>query len=237
MICEEVEELAGAYALGALPPSVFAEVERHLSSCDKHDEIAELSGVAAALAATVPEMDPPPALKARIMEAIGSERSTAPQATDRPASDNWLRRLFGRRLVPYAFAGALAAAVVAVIVIIALPGGNTDPTGKGDFVKEFENGRITGTLVYTEEDRALVISAFGLDHLPVDESFQVWTLTDGQATPIGFLEPSPQIDGTVEGVGVIEGLDLTSGESIAVTVEPLRGSPQPTTPPLFEVQL
>ena len=78
MICEEVEELAGAYALGALPPDDLRGVEEHVLTCSKHPEIAELSAVASSLALASPEAEPPPALRARIMDVVREEGRPAP---------------------------------------------------------------------------------------------------------------------------------------------------------------
>ena len=44
MNCEEIEELAGAYALGALPEAERAAVSAHLATCDTHPEMRELVG-------------------------------------------------------------------------------------------------------------------------------------------------------------------------------------------------
>ncbi len=54
MICKEVEELAGVYALGALPADSMKDVEEHLLSCSRHPDIAQLSDVARSLALAAP---------------------------------------------------------------------------------------------------------------------------------------------------------------------------------------
>ena len=46
MNCEEVEELIGAYALGALPVEMLADVGEHLVSCANHPDAADLKAVA-----------------------------------------------------------------------------------------------------------------------------------------------------------------------------------------------
>ena len=50
MNCEEVRELSGAYALGALSPEELREVEAHLAECNLHEEMAALRATAALLA-------------------------------------------------------------------------------------------------------------------------------------------------------------------------------------------
>ena len=88
---EEVLELAGAFVLGALEPADDAAVRAHLATCgESHDEIAELGGVLPVLAESVPIVEPPAGLRARIMAAAaedlaarsaGAPAAQPPQAT------------------------------------------------------------------------------------------------------------------------------------------------------------
>jgi len=74
LTCDEVREMAGAYVLGALDPADAAAVRAHLGTCkDAHEEIAELGGVLPALAESVPVVEPPAGLKARIMAAAAAD--------------------------------------------------------------------------------------------------------------------------------------------------------------------
>ena len=58
MTCEEVDDLSGAYALGALPPQEVEAVEAHLATClrSDHAELHELSATAAMLPFIVPPL-------------------------------------------------------------------------------------------------------------------------------------------------------------------------------------
>ena len=74
LTCDEVREMAGAFVLGALEPAESAAVRAHLATCDDaHEEIAELGGVLPALAESVPVVEPPEGLKARIMAAAAAD--------------------------------------------------------------------------------------------------------------------------------------------------------------------
>ena len=74
LTCDEVREMAGAFVLGALTPADDAAVRAHLASCnDAHAEIDELGGVLPALAESVPVVEPPDRLKARIMTAAAAD--------------------------------------------------------------------------------------------------------------------------------------------------------------------
>jgi len=90
LTCDEVREMAGAFVLGALEPADEAAVRAHLDTCDDaHAEIAELGGVMPALAESVPVVEPPAGLKARIMAAAAAdleERTVAVAPSLEPAA-------------------------------------------------------------------------------------------------------------------------------------------------------
>ncbi len=74
LTCDDVREMAGAFVLGALEPDEDVAVRAHLAGCnDTHAEIAELASVLPALAQSVPLVEPPAGLKARIMAAAAAE--------------------------------------------------------------------------------------------------------------------------------------------------------------------
>jgi anti-sigma-K factor RskA len=74
LTCDEVRELAAPFVLGALDPDEAAAVREHLADCPEvHEEIAQLGGVLPALAASVPVVEPPDGLKARIMAAAAAD--------------------------------------------------------------------------------------------------------------------------------------------------------------------
>ncbi len=91
LTCEEVREFAGAFVLGALEPAEEAAVRAHLAGCDDpHAEIAELGGVLPVLAEGVPVVEPPAALRGRIMAAAAAEleeRNAAAASVTASAAD------------------------------------------------------------------------------------------------------------------------------------------------------
>lgn len=71
--CDVVEALAGAWALAALPADEERAVAHHLATCDRpHEELRGGVGAADVLALSLPEEDPSPAVRARIMHSIGA---------------------------------------------------------------------------------------------------------------------------------------------------------------------
>jgi anti-sigma-K factor RskA len=74
LTCDEVRDLAGSFVLGGLSADEAAAVREHLVSCpEAHDEVAELGGIVPVLAASVPVVEPPDGLKARIMAAAAAD--------------------------------------------------------------------------------------------------------------------------------------------------------------------
>jgi anti-sigma-K factor RskA len=223
MNCEEIEELLGVYALGALAPEEDAAVRDHLVSCENHPEAAELQAIAASLAFAVPEREPPAALKSRLMDEVRRE-GASPVAARR--ATGWLQRLVQPRLAPYALAAALAVAVVALLAT------NTGD-GNGTVVTRFaDGGQLSGQVVYIPDEDLAVIQVNGLEQLSEDETYQVWAMSEGQPRPIGFLEVSS------EGHALTAlGVNLADADEVAVTVEPRGGSPLPTTAPVLRARL
>ena len=75
MTCDDVRDQAAAFVLGALTPAEEEAVRDHLATCpEAHAEFAELGGVVPILAAAVEQVEPPPALRERIMAAAAADR-------------------------------------------------------------------------------------------------------------------------------------------------------------------
>ena len=233
MRCEEVEELAGAYALGALDAAELSAVEVHLSGCDKHPEIAEFVATARAISLAAPEMDPPTELKTRLMAAVHADlvaERVAPAPRPEPSvpKEGWLSRLFASPRGGFALAGAVAA-IVAVLIV-------TNPFSRGGdegaLVKSFESDGVSGELTYIPGEDSASITLEGMDRAPEGHVYQVWAITDGAPDSIGFLYVAA--DGTASSEMQAQ---LAEGQVVAITVEPAPGSQMPTTDPILRVQI
>jgi anti-sigma-K factor RskA len=225
MNCDEVEDLIGAYALGALPVETLAEIGEHLMTCEKHAEAADLRAVAASLAFATPEREPSPTLKTRLMEAVRQEpAAAAPRVAPKRISVlARLKSLFARPAVPYALAGGLAIAVVALLIS---GGGGSDEAQRTTISLSGENK--AGAVVYELQDGVIVFDAEGLEPLDRSHTYQLWSIADGQPSSLGLLGTAP--DG--EALTVLRA-DLLGVDTLAVTVEPAAGSPAPTTQPVL----
>ncbi len=233
MKCEEVEELAGAYALEALPAETLREVREHLASCSQHSEVAGLQAVASTLSATAPEMEPPPDLKTRLMGAIRQEAAPAAEGKPHEMDGYWLRRWLSPTVRPYVLAAALAIAVAALagwnVYLQTSDGDGQDVT----FVRTLTDGGVAqGRVLYVQEEQVAVITVEDLEPLPADQTYQVWAISGGAATGIGLFNTSE----SGEASAAIQ-FDLSEAEIVAITVEPAGGSPQPTTEPVLEAEL
>lgn len=223
--CEEVDELLGAYALGALTPDEQAQVTEHLDGCDKHPEAAEMRAVAAAFALSAPEREPPAALKSRIMAEVRGE-------TPRPADDpgpgplERLRGVLRTPWLPYLASGAAIAAVALFALYFGLVQ-DEDGGSRSVYTLSGEGG-ISGELVVEPGDTPPVMTVNGLDPLPDGQTYQIWALGDGRPAPAGFLA----INATGEAIGIVT-TDLSQANAVAVTIEPAGGSLQPTSDPVL----
>ena len=73
---DEAVELAAPYVLGALEPREEAAIREHVRTCpESHAEFEELGSVVPALAEAVEPVEPPAALKSRILAAAAAERT------------------------------------------------------------------------------------------------------------------------------------------------------------------
>ena len=86
MTHDELRDLSGGYALGALDETDRRAFEAHLPTCpDCAEEVRAFATVASGLALAVPQVDPPVALRERVLRAaIASDRPV--EGTEAPRS-------------------------------------------------------------------------------------------------------------------------------------------------------
>ena len=138
---DEAMDLAPSFVLDALEPDEMDAIREHLATCiESHAEFAELAGVLPALAASVPLVEPPASLKARVMAAAAADlatRRTASAATtgELPVADAAAIEAPAARPAPAAEVirpiqrrpaslRAWALGIAAVLAIVALGGWN-----------------------------------------------------------------------------------------------------------------
>ncbi len=256
LTCDDVREMAGAFVLGALEPSEERAIRAHLASCaDAHEEIAELGGVLPALAEIVPMIEPPPALKVRIMAAAAAELawregaptpapSSEPIAFPTPSARAERDALRGRPST-----GTWLLRIAAVLAIAALGGWNLLLQSQLSAGQAYEQavaqvlrsasqpGALTAILsadVGTGSGLAAVSSSGDVtlamqDLAPTngDQVYEAWVIGgDGTPVPLGSFKVGA--NGTASFTA--GGLPATAGIVLALTREPGPGATTPTLP-------
>lgn len=226
----DVHTLSGAYALDALTPEEAAEFRQHLQECRAcRDEVAEFQRAAARMG-LAEAATPPPALRARVLAAADRTRQTPPS----PAP----QVLTHRRWVTWVGAAA-AAMLIAVGGVVGLRAAVQDdePALNEAAVEVFEADDARTATVETanggrlrvgvsESANQMAVDTRELPDLGQDLVYQIWSVSDGQMASAAILE-DPE-----EGAA----MELPGEETeVAVTVEPVGGSEQPTSEPIVQV--
>ena len=251
---EAVVEMAGAFVLGALEPNEMAAVRAHLATCEEaHEEIAELGGVLPALADSVPLVEPPDGLKARIMAAAAAdleERTAgptpaAPTPVPIPFPDESERTAARERTST----GTWILRIAAVLAIVALGGWNLLLQNQLNASQAYERnvaavldaaakpGSLTAILTPADgtgsglgavtEDGVVTLAMHDLAPTTGSTVYTAWAIGgDGVPHALG--------DFTVgsAGTGALDATisPLASGTVLALTREPTGGAQAPTGP-------
>ncbi|MET9792125.1 anti-sigma factor [Streptomyces canus] len=261
---EDLHSLAAPYALDALEPAERARFERHLKDCDScAAEVRALSEDAVRLAwsAAAP---PPIAMRDRVLAAVRTipqEPAVRPEpARARPepvrARKSQLPphvwgaqpppRQRQRRPLFVPFATATAAAALVVASLFAVQANRTQDELDAQKAQASEiahvlqaadaaatrgqdaQGRTIGVIASASEGRA-VVTLSGYSAPPSGRVRQLWLMRPNeQPRSLGLFAADTPL--------VATGLDK-SATSLAVTVEPDGGSPQPTTQPVVQLAL
>ena len=234
---DEYQENIGAYVLGALPELETEVLERHLATCETcRAEVERLQPVPHALARSVPQVEPPPSLKAGLMKIVREETAQREGAARREPV--WRRLLPGRlsELQPRAaMAGALA--VLALGVVIGVGADKLARSGAGQHTVAAQVDRRLlprgqASLRYSNHDRSARVSLTNAPRPPAGRVYQLWiqrgkTIERGPVFTVGANgRGSQSIPGGVGGAN-----------AVMVTVEHAGGAPAPTGPPIMRFNI
>jgi anti-sigma-K factor RskA len=241
---EQYGELAVAYGLGTLDAAERAAFERHLSSCaDCRQLVADAQRVADVLPHTLTPIEPPPALRARIMQAAAPP--AAPSMTPR-----WLAMAAGIIAIvagaaawtQYQRAGASQAAasqsqaqVEALQAQLSAMQTQADTARRAvDILAADDLARVdlkgqpaapsASGRVYWSASRGLLFSAVDLPALPAGRVYQLWYVT--AAAPVSAALVNP--DGAGRFTLIVNAPAGIQPTAMAVTIEPAGGLPAPT---------
>jgi anti-sigma-K factor RskA len=257
MTHEDLRELSGGYALGALNDDDRRAFEAHLSACAEcANEVRELKVVAAGLSQAVPQVSPPAALRARVLAAAtAADNRQAARATP---SKSGVSRLLGILSAAAAIA-AIALGLYAVSLQQRIRTLEQELRLANARANEIDKQLVQYRVA---ADRAVQIrailaapdlrridlagqkaapAAFGrafwspteglavaFDRLPPTADgrvYQLWVIPPG-GTPISAALLDLQADGTAIALGSPASSSRVG--TVAVTIEPAGGVPQPT---------
>jgi anti-sigma-K factor RskA len=255
---EDLHSLAAPYALDALEPAERVRFEKHLKDCDScAAEVRALSEDAVRLAWST-AAPAPAAMRDRVLAAVRitaqepvrqePARARTPQLPPHVWGTQPPPRTRERRRIPLfvPFATATAAAALVVASLFAVQANQTQDKLDAERAQAREiahvlaapdarstsgrdgKGRVIGVLASASEGRAIV-TLNGYGNLPSDRVNQLWLMRpDARPRSLGLFDGDTPL--------VASGL-TKSATSLAVTVEPDGGSPQPTTQPVVQLAL
>jgi anti-sigma-K factor RskA len=243
---ESPQDLAAAYALGALSSDEARRFEAYLAgSPEAQREVAEYREVAALLALAGPEPAPSPDLRERVL-ARGRGPATRPVASRPRPGRPWLALAAGLiAVVGLGFGYAQLGTVRDLRRELAQLGRHLERTSDLLRAREatlnaiLEPGvqlfQLTASgdpdpliqLFWDRQRHRAVLHGFRLDSVPQGRAYQLWFIKDGAPVPSVTFRPEPTGHVLVEGIEVPAEGEVTAA---ALTVEPESGSPQPTSP-------
>lgn len=250
---DDALDLAAGFVLGALEPAEEQAVREHLATCRlSHDEFSVLGGVVPYLDDTVDLVEPPAALKARVMTAAAADLAADPRSRVRPparrrddfAPPTRAERPRTARRSTLAWVGAIAA----VVAIVALAGANvllqSQLRESGDYNRAvasvLEVGARPGSqvailggagpgprgLAAIGGDGSLVMAVRDLPPTTGKEVYEAWVVgSDGVPVPLGGFHVGSGRIGTFQAA-----VTPAPGVTIGLTKEPGPGATTPTLP-------
>jgi anti-sigma factor RsiW len=229
----EFSDSLAAYALGALPEDESARLREHLAGCHEcRAELEWLRSAVDALPASVPQVEAPPELKARVMASVDREAEllqAAGERADRPEPSAPRRRWWpdlARVRPSVVLVGLCAAAIIVGGVILSLNSTvikNTrtiraQVTGPARVAGARASVRLTGSRAELVVRR---LPAPAADHV-----LELW-VQHGSAAPV------PAGTFIVSSGSVALQHPVSRGDHVLVTVEPGRGTRAPTSTPFI----
>lgn len=242
--CDAVDELAAAFALGAVDTEIDAAFNAHLARCRQpHADSRELIAAATLVPASLEPELPSPELRDRLMASIARTAQEHRQSPARgPVPAYASRGVEPRRrwwqLSPLPTAVAAVALAAAVGLGVWGNGLSTQLAARDEALRAVASadalhaaaGRAGTGWVMEHDGRASFLAA-ELEPLPEGSLYELWLMdADGLATPVGTLT-----DGNELSLLRLEH-GLAGAATFAITVEPHRVD-TPTSDPVVVAAL
>jgi len=229
----DVHALSGAYAVDALDDLERAAFERHLAECPEcRAEVASLREAASTLAETT-AVEPPAALRDRVLAGIATTRPLPPEV---PAPVSLESRRPRRRVNLLVAAAAAVLAVGAGAVLWEQPWQESSQSPSpvaavlaADDARstslDFDGG-AKATLVHSDSVGKAVLVTEKMPPPPAGKVYQLWLDQPGEGMVSAGLMPIR------EDQRVLLAGDAATATGAGITVEPEGGSTHPTTEPI-----
>ena len=215
------------YAVDALSPDEVVQIAPHLERCQHcQRELASMRAAVGLLPYGLAPAEPPAGLRERVLSAATTgRRSPGETLVERsngrsmPSPWTWFRRL----------APALGAVIFVSGVLLGRAWPRTDegnPASQPGAVRVTLSGEGNGVLVLLPQNGYVELTVSDLPPLQPGQVYQLWLL--GRPAPIS----TGTFAGDAEGAGrlALEGVAWSPDYTgVAITIEPLGGSPGPTS--------
>jgi anti-sigma-K factor RskA len=252
---DELGPDSGAYVLHALSDAENARFEAELARSEEaRAEVTELADTAVELGLSIAPVEPPAALRGRILDRLATTPQLAPLGTPdvaapvesaQPAgpAEERARRRWTARPVSAIIAVAAAAALIfggGIAVNSVIKGQQATATasqiGTIQAAADYRRATVpvatggTATLIWSASLKRSAVVVHGMDKLPGGKTYELWYLDKAGATPAGTFDASDSTQSVV-----LTGA-MKAGDTVGVTVEPSGGSRSPTTAPIAVIE-
>jgi anti-sigma-K factor RskA len=250
---DALRELLAAYAIGALSPDERVLVETHVRGCAEcAKELASFMPVSSALARSVPQLDPPPMLRTKILLAIGAPRETRQKRTSAAVWVPWLaaaamlvaavgaawyaaglrQRVRSLEVQLQAALDRAADGERRVNVVLRAQADSEElltvlaaPDVRRIDLAGQQVAPRASARAFWSRSRGVVLTAANLPPLAPGRTYQLWFVTSAAKVSVGLVRPDA--NGAVRSFVDRRG-NLPEPAALAVTEEPDGGVPQPT---------
>ena len=222
LICAQIADLLPAYVLDAMQGDERCALMEHLAECRLHDADLQLERQAALmLSEVIPPVAPPSTLRASLLDAFDKEVAGDTISQPEPTPLRQPRKSFFQTFATPGFAYGLAAAIAVVAIALGAWGlsrnGDSGEGGVRLATARATDQRLDVTYL---PDRDLAVLNYDLPTPASGKTYQAWSIIDGKPVSLGVLS---QNSGTVTFAA-----NLDKASAVAISLEPLGGSAQPT---------